>query len=291
MEQHEVAERDSNRKLKWLAVTTIAFLLLCGVAIFRLASTRPSKTRTVAIPQPNAYETLAQAAQQLVKAPEDFDSTDDIEALKECLIVNADTLALIDQSLGEGYLVTLDGAPGIVMFSQELARVLLVQSRVAQMEGRVDDAADPLVKIVLLGERLDEGGGLLMSLAAMAVEEKGATSLRSIADQLSDAKRAELLAKLEPAIGDSEDVDNVLKQVLNREEEFARAQQNLITGFWMRFASRDAMDRPKEVARQAMQRTEQQRDELLEALREQGESTSVPTQVRHRQYPLGIPKD
>lgn len=256
--------------MKFKLIAVLVVCLLVGMGLFVL--TAPPSVAPVTLPSPNGYDALVQAADQVSMVPPDFYESTDVEALSECVNQNQASLESIDQALEQDYLIAPAALANLEKMTEDvsrfrsLSRVLVVKARVAEMEGRFDDAADALAKIILLGDRIDEGGLLIHTLTAVAIESSGHQDLATLAPKLTPEKRAELLGTLEPIFTASRNTDDELAEIMVREKEQATNRLGRLTAFFASFQGDAAIEPAMQSARTAMERIQTERATLMESL-------------------------
>ena len=150
-------------------------------------------------PSPNGYDAVTAAGKEMTPLPLDFDTTQDIEALKEYLSENADQLAMLDQAADQDYLIrlsemqTMQQTMDLSGTVRNASRLLYTDARLAELEGRTVDAADTLTKMAILGRRSSRGGLAINQLVGIAVERQALEGLMQLSSKLSDTIQAENL--------------------------------------------------------------------------------------------------
>ena len=206
------------------AITPLAFILLSS----------PSAPRR-SFPNPNGYETLAKAGKTLTRLPLDYDTTTDLTVLGSYLSENEDAMELINQSASQEFLVRCDDFDDMEQalehgnYLRGPVRLLRVQARLAELEGRFADAADAYTRMFVLSERADDGGLLVHALVSLACKDIAIKSLGELSQQLTPDVKLAVADKLEKNQAGSLDIDEVLVQ----EREMVRRDMGLITGTLM----------------------------------------------------------
>lgn len=220
------------KRLMYAALLLLLLVILGVPAIIALMAAADAPPKTT-LPNPNGHDTLWKAAQKLAPLPEDFFTTEDLEALQSSLVANSEALALIDEACGEQIVVPiaevdLESQQWIDQISsfRNLLRLMQVQARVAELEDRPADAAMVYVKMFDLSNRTDDGGLLVHSLTSIAGKRMALTPLMVLVEKLPEESRAEIADRLKEAGNDRIAIDAVMKReraVIRRQYGMFRA--------------------------------------------------------------------
>jgi hypothetical protein len=222
-------------------------------------------------PSPNAFDMLIQAGTQMTPVPMDFDTSQDIDALKAYLDENVDSLALIDQAadqqcmVPESQLVMTDEAYEAVGSIRGVSRLQFVKARVAELEGRSADSADALAKMAVVGKMSSDGGLMVHELVAIAVESQALESLMQLAPNLSEDAKARIKKVIETEIQNEPDVASEIESIMQREHYMAKLQHGTIFGSYLIWQLGD-MDNGRENLRKSMLEIREHRESLLQLL-------------------------
>ncbi len=216
---------------KGLVAAAFAALLIALLVIYLLPS--PSTVPPPALPMPNAYLELVEVGRLVVNVPEDLDQAD-AETLRAFLDGNPDLIPVITEAIKHESLVPLEysenaGAMAMKETSaiRQAARLLMAEARLAELEGRMADAAKANLNLIALSQRTSRGGLLLHFQVGVAYERAGWSSLLRIAPSLTAEERRDFLAKLESLQYQRESMD-----------DFAERERTIsvrTSGRWMTF--------------------------------------------------------
>jgi hypothetical protein len=251
-------------KLKLAVGLALALLCVLIAVLFRAASGPDA----AAYPSPNGIVTLAQAGERMTPLPLDFDTTEDVVALKSYLDHNAESLELIDQAMNQesmyplGSFENMDQSLDMVQNIRGPFRLLVVKARVAELEQRYDDAARIYLQMCELSDKSSRGGVLINEMMATACKGIGFDGLAGLTGHLSDAQRAEA-RRVAEATGDAS-IDG--DELLDREQEYSQR----LSG---RFIAWQTGGQRREFVGKSIHSLESKRreiaDNLLRALRKQ----------------------
>ena len=207
-------------KLKIAIGLVLTLLLILAVTLFLAAS----KPRNGPYPSPNAVETLSLASKQMTPLPLDFDTTDDVTALKAYLDSNTEPLTLIDQAMDQESLFPLDKMESpdesleLTQTVRGPFRLLVAKARVAELEKRYDDAIETYLQMCTLSDKSARGGLLINCMVATACKGIAFDGLSRVAGHLSKEQRIEVERVAEAAAIDSIDRDAMLE----RERQYSK---------------------------------------------------------------------
>jgi hypothetical protein len=178
-------------------VASICLGLLGAVAYTAL---RPPPISVPVLPNPNGYDQLVRAGEQLVGEPGDATNA---ALLRAFINRNNPALTLARQGLRlpacvpVGYTNGWIGAhlPELAALKR-VARAIQCQARLAEAEHRFNDAAEDCLDCVRFGQQASRGGVLIDRLVGFAVETIGLRELAKAAARLNPTKRAEVLRAL-----------------------------------------------------------------------------------------------
>jgi len=193
-------------------VAVLCVLLAAGAAYWRAVNTVPYYAPpSVVMPVPNGFDDFVAAGQlsksvnydridtrfqggqlvPVVPAPRVKNATDEgapLASLREVVKRNGPALARLRKGLGKEYrnppVLTINQVfPELADF-RALGRVLLCEGRLAEREGRPNDAARSYLDCLRLGTLIGRGGCLIHGLVANAVQRIGLYGLEGVADRL-----------------------------------------------------------------------------------------------------------
>ena len=213
-----------------LAAIVLVVLLPLSVVLVNL-----STTPLVTLPTPNAYDTLFEAGNMVSSLPEDYVDTSDQDELESCVATNAAALKLVEQAMGQQYVVPIDYEAGMQAVLdgtgpiRQAMRLLHVNARVAELEG--DNAREAIlyVKLFSLSSKSATGGLLVHAMAASAYERVALNRLKEIAGVLTAPQKSEVSALLTSVNRLPTDIDRVLE----RERVLFMKEHGTLSGSWM----------------------------------------------------------
>ena len=264
-------------KLKVFAAVVFAALIV-AVVVWIAGGNQPINA---GYPVPNAYDTLVIAADSMKPVPMDYDTSKDVDALNEYLDSNAQTFQLVQRALGQEYLVPLDSfaTMGDVVdnanHTRAIARLMFVRARVAEMEGRSEDAADILTDAIVLADRSANGGLLVHQMIAVASQRQAIEALTQLAPKLPPDQSKQLLARLEAEVAGEPSVDDQVQASLDRERAMVMREYGRAFGTWMLWQA-SGLDDPTGHVREALQDLRKDRKRLFEMLATPNGANAAP---------------
>jgi hypothetical protein len=184
----------AQRFLIWVIVVVVAINLGLVVVVILGSGPAPAKP----LPNPNGYDDFVRAA-RAISGPL-FDATNEVQ-WRALVASNAEPLRLIREGLERESCVSVEGTqafltgqmtyylPGL----KKLATMMRDEGRIAEIEGRTNDAALIYLDVIRFGEHAARGGLLITSLVGIACENIGNTDLRRVANSL-DAQTSREIA-------------------------------------------------------------------------------------------------
>jgi len=213
------------KPFKLLAILVGAGLLVVALmSWFSIASPRIRNA-----PLSNGYADFIRAGQTIVPFPV-TSSPDSRADLQSHLATNAGSLRLIEEGLGKECL--LSWGPGTNRIQQhmdelasfkQLARLLEFQARLAELDGRTNEAALLHLKTIRFGNEVVRGGVGLDKLLGLSIENLGAGALEKLVPHLDAPTRREIAGGLGQIDARRESAAEVLRQ----EAEWRRANSSL----------------------------------------------------------------
>jgi hypothetical protein len=174
-----------SKALKWFAVF-IASLIFVGGVWFASSQSGPAAQ---VLPNPNGYEDLLKAARML-EADADY-STLIEEQLRAQVGKNAEALIFTKKGLAResrvklNYSTTNAAHLNELALLKHLAQALIAQGKLAEIDHHPREAADAYLNAIRLGHQAEEGGIVIDSMVAIAIEALGTAALDKLTPQLS----------------------------------------------------------------------------------------------------------
>ncbi|NNE00090.1 MAG: hypothetical protein HKN47_22450 [Pirellulaceae bacterium] len=249
---------------KWLAIIAMIFLL----APLAIALLNGPGGSSGLYPSPNAYETISNASRSITRLPFDYDTSDDVEMLKEYVESNREALSEIDKALTQqsrvplDYTVPLDellNASGTVRLPM---RLLIVQARVAELEENPGAAADVYAKMSVLSPKLATGGLLVHVMIASAYETMALEKLIELTPRLSAVEKKRVLSVLTTNARKPIDFDLVRE----RESDYCKHEHGTVRGSILLWSGSALVDQQVDRAIETDDELLRLRDEAIDLL-------------------------
>lgn len=179
------------------------------------------------LPSPNGYDDFTNAS-AIVTADVGDASGMDLEALQSCIRSNAAALELIRTGLSrkcsaptEAMILNFTNMIYVLAGPRHLAQLLNGEGRLAELEGRTNDAVRSYLDCVRLGNEVSRGGFVINRLVGVACEAIGGSALSRLAPTLSHDASVVVIADLMTL-----DTNAVAwNEVMTNEKEFARHER------------------------------------------------------------------
>lgn len=223
--------------MKLKIVGVLFLVVIVAMTAFYLIN-RP-RLGSVVYPSPNGYDAVTAAGKEMTPLPLDFDTTQDVEALKEYLSENADQAAMLDQAAGQDYLIrlsemqTLQQTMELSGTVRNASRLLYTDARLAELEGRTVDAADSLTKMAILGRRSSRGGLAVNQLVAIAVERQALEGLTQLSSKLSADEKSRIVNQIQKEDAGEPSIDQLVDDIVVREREMTKREHGTFAGSFM----------------------------------------------------------
>ena len=182
------------------------FILLFPFILFTgfLVSENPGPLPPLrALPSPNGYDDLVKAGQMVSSNSWNFEQMNG-EQLRETVSANAAALALARTGLSNECRVPLQYSMTYatnhvhdLIALRMLAQAFAVEGRLAEMEGRTNDAVQSDLERVQLGIEAGRGGTMLDGMISVAIESFGIKPLQNISSRLDARTCRETVTTLE----------------------------------------------------------------------------------------------
>lgn len=239
--------RRGKTKLFLVLVLLLAIVTLVPIV---LVMNRPS-VKAIPLPTPNAYDTLADAGNMVVKEAELFD-LEDVEKLKEFVQVNSAAFVLIDDATKQQAVVPINYESGEIASEidsvsaiRQALRLQLAKSKIADVEMDPINSATEYARLLTLANKTDEGGLLLHFQVASAYRRAALQGLYEVAGELDEKMKDEVASIM--AINGTRPLD--MDAVMQREEALAKSQHGVFMGTIMRWhtGSQAAIEQAKAI--------------------------------------------
>ncbi len=201
MERDGRDEPNRTRARLVLAIFTLAMFLPPAATYWRLLS--PAPKPQVVLPSPNAYDALVPASDALRSNVIDNYKTASLAVLQREMPRHAAALAQVRAALQNEfrYPMTYTSADmpteGMIKL-QQIGTALSAEGRLAEMEGRIEDAAGSHLDAMRLGNKASKGEGTLIHyFYSIRIRRFGVHGLIGLREQLTTAQAKDLIARLE----------------------------------------------------------------------------------------------
>jgi hypothetical protein len=179
------------------AFWTVCLLILLSALAYEFVELN-RKTSLPPLPSPNGNDDFVKAQKLMVGNPADFERGS-LEELRKHLAENAEVLKLVREGLGKQCRVPiLFSTNHLVLRSlsdvKRVARLLQAEGRLAELEGRTNDAARVCLETIRYGGESCRGGVMMDRLVGIVCETIGGNSLQKIMGAL-DARTCRALSK------------------------------------------------------------------------------------------------
>ncbi|MBI3462956.1 MAG: hypothetical protein HY000_07825 [Planctomycetes bacterium] len=176
-----------------------SLLLPIGFSYYKLLTPPPIPESN--LPQPNGYDRLWELGQKLSQPVPDADVATQAE-LQAFVSTNAAVLREARAALKLPFELPVgyESLGDLTLYSSELrdvARALYAEGKLAELEGRTDDAVASYMDGVQLGRAILRDGLAVHYLVGLAVDDLGASGLRRIRNSLTCIQSRALLAEIE----------------------------------------------------------------------------------------------
>jgi hypothetical protein len=195
---------------------SIAILVLPAIAYFQMIT--PPPPPLVELPSPNAYVELQRIGAELAsRNPPDVDTASE-SSLRKFVADNGETFDAVRDALTNEAMVPVNYAAGDMAFFPEMSSIrglwqgLLVERRVAELDGRYDDACDDCLALVQVGAKSGRGGLLIYLLVSLAPIGRGLSGIRALRSDLSPAKLRETYTALQSFEATLDPAEQIVKR-------------------------------------------------------------------------------
>jgi hypothetical protein len=218
----------TEKKRKWLLIcfVLIPAALILAIAIPLVVQIMQPLPPIPALPNPNGYADLVKAGEMMPETGGDFEKIS-LAELQTLAANNAGALALARAGLSNQCRVTtqfttnyMDLDHHFIELSaiKNVARALVAEGKLAEMENRPGDAAKSYLEAFHLGNESARGGILIDQLVGIAGERIGTDALGKITGNLDARSSRETAAALETLDAQRQ----TWLEVMQQEQDWAR---------------------------------------------------------------------
>src|SRR5580692_1596965 len=197
--RHALRNMKAGKFLKYLILVVIVVNLMIVAVVF-LGSSTPKR---IPLPTPNGYDDFAKAGQMLTGDASGYEKMTG-EQLTDLVSKNAEGLQLLHTGLARESRVPDDYSPSYVANEMNVLSslkksvfFLCAEGRLAELNGRNNDAAKCYVDGVRFGEDSSRGGVLISKLVGIACEAVSLKPLEALTQNLDAKSSAEIAQELE----------------------------------------------------------------------------------------------
>jgi hypothetical protein len=204
----------AQKVIKYVVLAVIVINVIIITYVFLGNSTPPPTP----LPNPNGYDDFVKAG-QMVKGNPSTNDTMSKEELEGLIAANAEALKLVRLGLSrecrepveysDSYATKL--LPELANFKQ-LVFLFVAEGRLAEMDGRTNDAARIYLDGIRYGAELGRGGVLISKLVGLACETMGTRPLLRLTNSLDAAKCREVARVLQTIDDREEPIANTLER-------------------------------------------------------------------------------
>ncbi len=187
-------------KLHPLLLALVTVVALAGFALLLFTTGKPAPLPP--LPNPNGYDNIVKAG-SLVSGDAIAARELPLEELRALITTNAEALQLLRVGLSRTCAVPLEAALSTNTFilelgtTKQLALLLAVEGRLAELENRPGDAARSYVDAIHLGNETSRGGFLIHRLIGISCEAIGYRGLVKVVSQFNCEQSRSFLIELE----------------------------------------------------------------------------------------------
>ena len=208
---------------------------LAVIAIPLLVLFCSPRWQSEALPSPNGYDDLEKIAASVASNPGDW-RTQNVEQLRAALAPNSNALTVIRGALKKEWAVPI--SPGTnsmnvmmqnIMATKMLAKLVCAEGRLAELEGRTNEALKELVTCIELGDKSSRHGLMVHELVGIACKAIGNRAMQNSWPLANDATLAHALDCLAEIDGHSGGAE----EAIQRDRNWARNSSGLVRYAWM----------------------------------------------------------
>lgn len=184
--------------LKWLIFIVIVINLMIVAVV--ILDQNPAAHR--AMPVPNGYDDFLKAGTTVVAPPNDLDQLT-LDQLNRYVAANAEPLKLVRVGLARQVAVPIEYSLAwteqhmtSLSSMKGLHRAFVAEAKLAELQGRTNDAARAFIDSIRFAQEIVRGGLLIDGLVGLACEKYGATGLAQLADHLNPATCRDVSSEL-----------------------------------------------------------------------------------------------
>ena len=196
----------------------ILAVIAANLAIVAVAFLPGLSSKPAPLPNPNGYDDFVKAGQLLDYKVQDY-TTLDRQGLMDLLSKNEATLKLLHSGLSHESRVPdnyskeyFAGMTTILASFKQCVFVLCAEGKLAQLDGRTNDAAKIYLDVVRFGQEGSRGGALINRLVGVACESIGLRALQPLSQSLDARECADVASALEEVDTKEEPIAEMMAQ-------------------------------------------------------------------------------
>ncbi len=214
---HDGQTRPGLHRLAGIGFMLLSLSMLLPLTVVYYNLITPTPIPQITLPEPNGYDELAQAGRAIsFPVPEDRKAT---PALRSFVENHAHVLEMARSALDKPSYVPVDyHSPEMPPLRNEdhscLMRAFVAEGRLAEAEGRTEDAIRSYLDMARLGKALTRGGLFVDLLVGNSMGGDGAAGLDRLRTSLTAQQARELLHALQSLDKDVEPIEDYLQRDL-----------------------------------------------------------------------------
>ena len=192
-------------KIRTLLLTLVLGAVLVAFALLVFSANKPIPLQP--LPNPNGYDDFVKAGQlagQLLASGSDYYSATNLDQLQTAVSANSESLRLVKLGLGMECRFPMDhfqtntrALIQTLISCKVLAQLLAANRRLAELEGRTNDAVTICVETIRIGNEISRGGPMIGRLVGIACEAIGCDPLARLVPAMSPAEARRLIPEIE----------------------------------------------------------------------------------------------
>ena len=235
---------------KFFGIFLLLIIVMVISATFYLGAS--STAPMIPVPSPNGYQVLVDVGKLVQGIPEDYDESQNLDSLTSCVELNIAGVNRLNEATSMEFAVPVDRQAGLDSVASQVMddcgwirqalRLLYVQARVAELDEEFDVAAERYAQQFKMANRSSSGGLLVNKQISIACERQALLKISELADRLSDAGKAQVLARIGTINRQFQPIDSYVQ----REHNLVRNQHGRIIGSWMIYMTQSSQKKSLE---------------------------------------------
>ncbi len=208
----------------WIAFAFV-LLILAGGTVVILAFRVPARPASPPLPDPNGYDDVLRAARSILRSDVKFVEVEVTTAnpseLRRVVEPNREALSVAREGLRKPFQVPFEYRMSAMSRSisemsqlRAVARMFYAEGRLAEADGRTDEALSAYLDDVRLGHAIRRKTPMLLYLTGLAIESLGIAGIRNLRDDLDPSQLQRAIETIESLEGKAEPIDAVVSREL-----------------------------------------------------------------------------